>query len=235
MSSSSWYYLRGGQQVGPVPVEQVKIALRNGTIGPSDLVWRKGLVDWVPAGNLPELAGGADPGVEAAPTARTAYAPGYISYASVAAIPGYAGFWKRVAAAIIDCLVLVMIWLVLMIPSVAMIAAIMDAAGASLDDIEAMGNLIKAMGKLVSTAAGWLYSALMESSSMQATLGKKALGIKVTDLNGDRISFARATGRYFAKSISFIILCIGYLMAAFTARKQALHDMIADTLVVNRS
>jgi uncharacterized RDD family membrane protein YckC len=72
----------------------------------------------------------------------------------------------------------------------------------------------------------------MESSSKQATLGKMALALKVTDLQGRRISFARATGRHFAKIISGMILLIGYIMAGFTERKQALHDMIAGTLVI---
>jgi uncharacterized RDD family membrane protein YckC len=72
----------------------------------------------------------------------------------------------------------------------------------------------------------------MESSSKQATLGKLALGIVVTDLNGNRISFGRATGRYFGKIVSGMIFAIGYIMAGFTEKKQALHDMIASCLVV---
>uniref|UniRef100_A0A7C6AA08 RDD family protein n=1 Tax=candidate division WOR-3 bacterium TaxID=2052148 RepID=A0A7C6AA08_UNCW3 len=81
---------------------------------------------------------------------------------------------------------------------------------------------------------GWVYYALMESSVKQATLGKMVLGIIVTDLEGKRISFARATGRHFAKIISGIILYIGFIMAGFTDKKQALHDIIADSLVVKR-
>jgi uncharacterized RDD family membrane protein YckC len=73
----------------------------------------------------------------------------------------------------------------------------------------------------------WIYEAGMESS----TLGKMALGLKVTDIWGKRISFARATGRHFAKYLSGAILMIGYIMAGFTARKQALHDILAETLV----
>ena len=65
-------------------------------------------------------------------------------------------------------------------------------------------------------------------------MGKKALGIIVTDISGQRISFGRATGRYFAKQLSTIILLIGYIMAAFTEKKQALHDMMAGTLVIKK-
>jgi uncharacterized RDD family membrane protein YckC len=78
----------------------------------------------------------------------------------------------------------------------------------------------------------WLYFAIMESSSRQATLGKMALGIVVTDISGRRISFARATGRQLGKIISGMILYIGYLMIAFTQRKQGLHDIMAECLVV---
>jgi uncharacterized RDD family membrane protein YckC len=84
----------------------------------------------------------------------------------------------------------------------------------------------------ISTVVGWLYYALMESSAKQATVGKMALGIIVTDLEGRGIGFGRATGRYFAKILSALILGIGFLMAAFTERKQGLHDMVASTLVV---
>jgi uncharacterized RDD family membrane protein YckC len=77
----------------------------------------------------------------------------------------------------------------------------------------------------------WLYEAFMESSSYQATLGKMIFGLKVTDLNGNRICFARATGRHFAKILSAMILGIGYIMVAFTERKQGLHDLLAGTLV----
>jgi uncharacterized RDD family membrane protein YckC len=81
----------------------------------------------------------------------------------------------------------------------------------------------------------WLYFALMESSAHQATLGKMALGIIVTDMQGQRLTFGRATGRFFAKILSGCMIYIGFIMAAFTERKQALHDMIASTLVVRKS
>src|SRR5690606_39624084 len=79
-----------------------------------------------------------------------------------------------------------------------------------------------------------LYFSLMESSRHQATLGKMALGIKVVDAHGRRLSFIHALGRWFAAALSYLTLYIGFLMAAFTDRKRALHDMAAGTLVVDR-
>jgi len=84
----------------------------------------------------------------------------------------------------------------------------------------------------LSIGVGVAYYVGQESSRKQATLGKRALGIIVTDLHGNRISNGRAVGRYFAKLLSALILLIGYFMAGFTEKKQALHDMIAGTLVV---
>lgn len=126
------------------------------------------------------------------------------------ATTNYAGFWKRFVAYLIDGIIL------------GIVAAILNA---SMDE---------AMAGTVGAIIGWLYFAGMESSSRQATIGKSVLGIYVTDLNGNRISFLRATGRYLGKILSALILMIGYIMAAFTARKQALHDMLAGTLVLDR-
>jgi uncharacterized RDD family membrane protein YckC len=88
--------------------------------------------------------------------------------------------------------------------------------------------------RLLALMLGWIYYASMESSSWQATLGKKILGLKVTDLSGNRITFARASGRFFGKILSGMILGIGFLMAGFTARKQALHDILAGCLVLRQ-
>jgi len=92
-------------------------------------------------------------------------------------------------------------------------------------------------GILVGAAllGGWLYYAYFESSSWQATPGKKILNLFVTDLNGRPVSFGRASGRFFAKLITGLIpLGIGYALAGFTEKKQALHDMIASCLVMRR-
>ena len=137
----------------------------------------------------------------------------------------YAGFWKRFAAVIIDCVILVA--LSALLGWVA--GTVYGVAAGSYDEKTAV-----AIGNIVGIIVWWIYYALLESSARQATLGKMALAIKVADLNGGRISFGRATGRHFAKIVSGLILMIGYLMAGFTERKQALHDMIAGCLVVNR-
>ena len=121
----------------------------------------------------------------------------------------YAGFWVRFVAMIID--------------------AVIIAVGSGLISAATLGA-----GIIVTFIGPWLYEAFMLSSEWQATVGKRAMSIAVTGIDGNRISFARATGRHFAKWISVLTLGIGFIMVAFTARKQALHDMIAETLVVNR-
>jgi len=85
---------------------------------------------------------------------------------------------------------------------------------------------------LAGAMVAWLYWALMESSAWQATLGKRMLGLRVTDLAGRRISLARASGRYFGKLVSALTLGLGFVMAGLTEKKQALHDMMAGCLVV---
>lgn len=129
----------------------------------------------------------------------------------------YAGFWKRAMAYIIDG------FLLIVLVGFLNIGAWAGSAGMHQGGMDFGLRII----------IGWLYFALMESSEKQATLGKMALGIMVTNMHGHRITFMRATGRHFAKYISGIILLIGFMMAGFTKKKQALHDMIADTLVVN--
>ncbi len=89
-------------------------------------------------------------------------------------------------------------------------------------------------GMTVAFFAKWLYYALMESSSHQATVGKIVLRLKVTDLQGGRITFGRATGRYFGRILSGLFLGVGYLMAAVTQQKQTLHDIVAGTLVIEK-
>jgi uncharacterized RDD family membrane protein YckC len=151
----------------------------------------------------------------------------HISQSSVArTIEHYAGFWQRFLAYILDLLLLAVPLGMLGF----LFGAFTGIAGSGSGEASASGLI-----SLINFVASWLYFALMESSSRQATIGKMALGIIVTDLDGNRIGFGRATGRYFAKILSALPFLIGYLLAAFNARKQALHDLIARTLVVTKA
>ena len=129
----------------------------------------------------------------------------------------YAGFWRRFVAYLIDSILLSVVTFLLLL----LLGAIADDAGA-------------VIAYIIATVGWFLYFAYFESSANQATVGKTALGIQVTDVNGARLSFGKALGRNLAKILSALILYIGFIMAAFTAKKQALHDMIAGTLVVKK-
>ncbi len=140
-------------------------------------------------------------------------------------LPLYAGFWKRAGAFVVDSLVLGV--------ANALVTGIVVVGAGHLGGIN--GPSFELPVSLAIWLFGWLYFALLESSRYQATLGKRVFDIKVVDLAGGRISFAHATGRYFGKILSASLLGIGYLMAGFTTRKQALHDKLAGCLVVNRA
>lgn len=172
----------------------------------------------------PRPQGPASIPVGAVPNTTTAYS-GVVTPTSV----HYGGFWIRFVAVVID----VSIVFVVILPVAGILAIVLGAAGGAMSMPRFGIHLVR--GIVIRTlffCVGWIYEATMESSSKQATLGKMAMGLKVTDEFGRKISFARATGRHFAKILSKLILMIGYIMAGFTQRKQALHDMIAGTLVV---
>jgi len=153
--------------------------------------------------------------------------------ATAAASSQYGGFWIRFVAVIIDSLVVSVITtpinFAIMIP-LGLRGSSMDRGEFNPSDMALMAGSI-ALLACASVGIHALYEALLTSSRRQATVGKMALRLRVTDLHGNRISFARALGRYFAKLISSMTLMIGYIMAGFTERHQALHDMIAGTLV----
>lgn len=178
------------------------------------------------------LAAGANPYAVAEP--HSPYAPprASVQNASDYVAGGeivYAGFWKRVAASIIDSVVLMVVLGIL-----ATILGVFGALGSMGSGISSGGMVSLGLFYLFEIFGLALYFALMHASSLQATLGKLAVGIKVTGEDGQRISFWRGFGRYFAYLLSSIVLGIGYLMAAFTDRKRALHDMMCSTLVVDK-
>ena len=131
----------------------------------------------------------------------------------------YGGFWIRVVAYIIDGILLTIV------------CGIVDRL-LGIDIFASDWEHYDPLANLISLVIGWLYFALLESSERGATVGKMAMGLRVVTSDGQRLSFMNATGRYFAKILSAIILCIGFIMVAFTDKKRGLHDMIAGTLVI---
>lgn len=131
----------------------------------------------------------------------------------------YAGFWLRVIAVIVDTII---VNIGVFIVAFAIGLVLGNTLG---------GSALERIGQAIGLIGQWMYFAGMESSPSQATFGKKLFNLKVTDENGARITFARATGRYFAKFVSAFLLLIGFIMVAFTQKKQGLHDKLASTLV----
>jgi uncharacterized RDD family membrane protein YckC len=228
---------------GPFTRPEVADQLTRGEITLESLAFVEGLTQWTP---LREVLAKVDalhppPPVVSALPIGTGYAhtpapetaamigTGY-SYAATMQPPGhlvYAGFWMRFAAIFIYGLVLL---------PLSIVSFGLNAASRATDDNGTKLTLavILLVYALFTIVLRWLYFALQESSRYQATLGKRLLGIVVTDRQGNRIGFGRATGRFFGKILSGLTLCIGYMMAGWTQRKQALHDMLADTLVVRK-
>jgi uncharacterized RDD family membrane protein YckC len=134
----------------------------------------------------------------------------------------YAGFWLRFVAAVIDSII------------ISIIAYILVSL-LGLNNLELTQSYYDALNSpstLLHTGIFWLYFAVLESSPLQATFGKKILGLRVTDDCGNRISFLRACGRYLGKIVSAFIFMIGFIMVAFSSRKQGLHDKMANCYVV---
>lgn len=132
----------------------------------------------------------------------------------------YATFWQRFVASLID-------GIILMILS-SIVGFIFGLILTSVDGAEVGSSLSGLLG----TVIGAIYYIMQESSPKQATFGKHAMGLKVTDMEGNRVTAGKATSRYFAHIVSGLTLGIGYLTVAFTPKKQGIHDMIAGTLVV---
>jgi uncharacterized RDD family membrane protein YckC len=153
---------------------------------------------------------------------------------------GYAGFWKRFAARIIDLVIVGVVTSAIGLAiaygsgwSGVFVWRVFGAGGGP----ETISGGVMAATWVVTLLLNWLYFTLLESSGRQATVGKMALGIVVTDLNDARISFAKANARFWSQvllGLVWLVLVVGYIMAGFTEKKQALHDLVASTLVVNR-
>lgn len=148
-----------------------------------------------------------------------------------------AGFWRRAAAYLIDSTLVGIAYYALFTALVVLVLVsglFGEASSRWLEKMSALSVGITVLSYALYGVVSLLYYAGLESSSMQATLGKLAVGIKVVDRNGARLSRGRALGRWASAGVSYLTLGVGFLMAAFTERKRGLHDMIAGTQVVDR-
>lgn len=233
-TETTWYYAdRHGQQQGPLSREDFLRVLERERLPPDTLVWRDGLAQWRPLSSLAAELGQSAAAPPTPPPPPFRASPAFAA-AGPAAMPApvvYAGFMRRFAAFLLDGLILGAINFGLIFVLALLFGLSVLGHGGKPDAGDTAVFLL--IYPLVFGVA-LLYWSLQESSAHQATLGKRALGIKVTDLDGRRISWSHAVGRWFATALSYITLYIGFLMAGFTERKQALHDMVASTLVVDR-
>ena len=156
--------------------------------------------------------------------------PFHPRFAVPQAHPAYAGFWLRAVAYLIDTVILSVALALVGSFSPSAFVIFPDANATSLAALPHLTPLAIAL----TIPVVWLYYAFFEASSWQATPGKRILGLYVTDLHGRPITFARATIRHFAKIISGLTFLVGYFLAGFTEKKQALHDMLASCLVFRR-
>jgi uncharacterized RDD family membrane protein YckC len=229
---TQWYYADAeGVRQGPVEPEALLAQYAAGAVQRQTLVWREGLADWQPLASVAGELGLADAALAevAALGMEPAASPPPVTSPHVQ----YAGFWRRAAASIIDSFAIGLLTLPITLP----IAIGFGAAMAHGDDsgTAAMGPiLLQVVLQLISMLLTVTYFSCFHASRLMATPGKLAVGIKVVRADGQRMSFGRSLGRAFAYYLSVLTLYIGFLVAAFTQRKQGLHDLVCDTLVVDR-
>lgn len=219
MTEGLWYYMdRAGRRCGPANTAALAAALQDGQIDNDSLLWREGMAEWQPLAKVAPALGLSPAFPRLPPRIPTSTpSPDVV----------YAGFWRRYLALLLDQLILI-------VPLILLTLLLAFPLGLFDQKPEQSGGWFQVIYFLIYLLIGPVYYASQESSCHQATLGKRALGIKVTDINGDRLTFPHALGRWFAASLSYLTLYIGFLMAAFTERKQALHDVVAGTLVTDR-
>ncbi|QDI05553.1 RDD family protein [Xanthomonas cerealis pv. cerealis] len=217
----------------------------------ADVVDELGLTQ-APAASAADAAAAAPPAADAqaVPSAWTtpdAAAATHSPYAAPTAMPGeearfggggevvQAGFWKRTAAYLIDGMLVGIVSQVIQFVIMLGFFGFSGLGNGSTPDFSSAGGILMlVLVYLVPLGMSALYFGLFHASTKQATLGKMAIGIKVVRSDGSRISVGRGIGRYFGFLLSSLTIFIGFLMAAFTERKQALHDMLCDTLVVDK-
>lgn len=237
--SSSWYFVKDGQRNGPMRREELDARIAEGAVDGGTLVWRPGMAEWEKAHRVREL--GLPPPVpppplptEPAPTEPRVF----YNFAPVPAEapapsrpagrpPQYAGFRIRLAAKIID-------WIVLYGAAVlverALAAFVFNGVAPVPPDWDGVWRMLMYSGT-INTIIAVIYTVYFMARH-EATPGKRILGLRVVRADGGRVGTGRVIGRYFAESLSFVTFLAGYVMAAFDDEKRSLHDYMCDTRVV---
>jgi TPR repeat protein/uncharacterized RDD family membrane protein YckC len=218
-----WFIFRDGKQEECFNIQQLRSLIEKGELLNTDIVWTQGMEDWAMIKNVPEFSSPPPipKNIEGQAQANNTSPP-------LPSIPSnqdteiiYAGFWKRMAALFLDGIVLA----VFSIP-IYLLAGLMSIAGNK--ELATLTNFLLAV--ILSAT----YFTSMESSEKSATYGKRWMGLKALDTEGRRLSTWNAFARWALHILSYVTLYAGFLIQPFTARKQALHDIIANTIVVER-
>ena len=202
-----------GERLGPFTLEEVNQRLAAGTLSPVDMAWHEGSPGWKPVASVVGviLPGGASSVAVPIGTATVVSAP----------LPRFGGFWIRVVACLIDTVILCV--------PIALLQVIFDV------NTDGGAMRMSTVGSFLVIALVLSYFTVLWSSELQASFGQKVCGLRVVRASdGNRLSFLHAFARLLARALSGAILGIGYLMVAFTERKQGLHDLIVGTFVVRR-
>ncbi len=229
------YIKRSAEVFGPYSVDEAREYLSGGALSLSDLARSPGMTEWIPLGSVPGIKrappppfAGARPSPQFLRALETQGKPAYLEALRPPDVR-FAGFWIRFAAGIIDALTFGIV--AAMVTSFPVVSFLWLGSGGVRSDSDVA--IVHVIMSISITVAWWLYTATLLSSRWQATFGMKACGLQIVNERGARISFGRATGRYFAQSIAGLLtLGIGFLMIGWTERKQGLHDLIARTLVM---
>ncbi len=260
-NSASWFYAdEARQQHGPVMADALQALLAQGQIHRDTLVWREGMSSWQPLGEVAELLPVTTPSVlpssgigDVAQSTPTMVAvqtnshqpeplPGQTAWMAQGQAGAveidrsdivYAGFWRRFAAYWLDSMVLGMLSYIIILPAAMILGFSMESAASGEPSTGLVLGIMLPTYLLVFLLQA-LYFAWMHSRPAQASLGKMAIGIKVCDENGERISFGRGFARFFALILAALPFNIGLIIAGFTDKKRGLHDMMCKTLVVDK-
>ena len=263
----NWYYVDAGQQAGPIDEAQLDALVRTGKVRPDTLVWREGMANWQPYGQVKAPGQASSPSATGVPPVMEKSSPeGFCSQcrrifkveemirhgslyvcaeckpefmqklqegASIYtgfALPEnlrYAGFWIRFAAKFVDFLILMVVTMIPMFLAFGLGVSAPSSQGANPE----IAMLVQLLSQLCYYILSALY-AIFFIGKHAATPGKMLCGIKVVTIEGGRVSYARATGRFFAEILSYMICFIGYITAGFDPQKRSLHDHICSTFVI---